>query len=288
MPELHLHLVSDSSGETVSAMARACLAQFEGVQAVHHEWWLVRTQGQMERVITGISEHPGVVFYTIVDTGARALLEEACRHMNVPCQSILDPFLALLVNHLQIEITARPGRQYVMDAEYFARIEAMQYTLAHDDGQLLDDLESAHIILVGVSRTSKTPTSMYLANRGFKCANYPLVPEIPIPPQILSAKRPLVVGLTGDPARVADIRQTRLKMLHDRGESNYAAIDSVEEEIRWARRLFSRQGWPVIDVTRRSIEEAAAAVIQLYHETMDSRPEKERPRPGAPKKESSQ
>jgi len=267
MKKVHVHLISDSSGETVSTVARACLVSFEGISTVHHDWWLVRTQGQVERVIQGITENPGIVLYTLVDHFARASLEEACHQLGVPCMPILDPILAVMASYLQIEIKARPGRQYQLDAEYFARIEAMQFTLSHDDGQMLNDLNNADIVLVGVSRTSKTPTSMYLANRGFKCANYPLVAQIPVPEQITAVKGPLVVGLTGDPARLADIRRTRLKMIQGEVETDYAQIDKIEEEVRWARRIFSRYDWPVVDVTRKSIEEAAAAIMQIYHQS---------------------
>ncbi len=269
MRKVHIHLISDSSGETVSAVARACLVQFEGVTAVHHDWWLVRTQGQVERVIQGITENPGIVLYTVVDHFARDSLEEACHHLGVPCMSILDPFLAVMANYLQMEIKARPGRQYQLDAEYFARIEAMQYTLSHDDGQSLYDLANADIVLVGVSRTSKTPTSMYLANRGFKCANYPLVVGIEIPQEIITVKGPLVVGLTGDPKRLAEIRRTRLRMIQGEVETDYVQLDKIEEEVRLARRLYARNGWPVVDVTRKSIEEAAAAIMQIYHQNQD-------------------
>jgi hypothetical protein len=269
MRKVHIHLISDSSGETVSAVARACLVQFEGVTAVHHDWWLVRTQGQVERVIQGITENPGIVLYTVVDHFARDSLEEACHRLGVPCMSTLDPFLGPMAKYLQMEVKARPGRQYQLDAEYFARIEAMQYTLSHDDGQSLHDLSKADIVLVGVSRTSKTPTSMYLANRGFKCANYPLVVGIPVPNEIIVVKGPLVVGLTGEPKRLAEIRRTRLRMIQGEVETDYVALDKIEEEVRLARRLYSRNGWPVVDVTRKSIEEAAAAIMQIYHQTRD-------------------
>ena len=248
-------------------VARACLVQFEGIDSIHHDWWLVRTKGQMERVIQGITENPGIVLYTLVDQVARSSLEEACHQLGLPCMPILDPILAVMSSYLQTEVKARPGRQYQLDAEYFARIEAMQYTLAHDDGQILYDLNNADIVLVGVSRTSKTPTSMYLANRGFKCANYPLVADLPVPEEITNLKGPLVVGLTGDPARLADIRRTRLKMIQGSVETDYVQLEKIQEEVRWARRLYTRHDWPVVDVTRKSIEEAAAAIMQLYHQT---------------------
>ena len=267
MSVVHVHLISDSSGETVSTVARACLAQFEGIQSIHHDWWLVRSKGQVERAIHGITENPGIVLYTLVDHGARVALEEACHQLGLPCMPILDPILAVMSSYLQTEVKARPGRQYQLDAEYFARIEAMQFTLAHDDGQILYDLHNADIVLVGVSRTSKTPTSMYLANRGFKCANYPLVAQLPVPEEITNLKGPLVVGLTGDPARLADIRRTRLKMIQGSVETDYVQFEKIQEEVRWARRLYTRHEWPVVDVTRKSIEEAAAAIMQLYHQT---------------------
>lgn len=264
MRTFHLHLVSDATGETVTAVARACMVQFEGVSAVQHNWWLVRSQAQVERVIAGIEESPGIVLCTLVDGAVRGVLEEACRQLKIPCIPVLDPVMATLGAYLQVEMRATPGRQYQLDAEYFARIDAMQYTLAHDDGQLLDDLEDAHIVLVGVSRTSKTPTCMYLANRGYKCANYPLVPGVPLPAELESLRRPLVVGLTKDPKSLADIRRARLRLLNQHEESTYAQLETVREEVQAARRLFTRHGWPVVDVTRRSIEEASATIIQLH------------------------
>lgn len=264
MRTFHLHLVSDATGETVTSVARACMVQFEGVTAVQHNWWLVRSQGQVERVIAGVEEHPGIVLFTLVDAGVRGVLEEACRQLKIPCIPVLDPVLATLSAYLRVEMQATPGRQYQLDAEYFARIDAMQYTLAHDDGQLLDDLETADIVLIGVSRTSKTPTCMYLANRGYKCANYPLVPGIALPEPLERLKRPLVVGLTKDPKSLSDIRRARLRLLNQEEESSYAQFETVREEVQAARRLFSRHGWPVVDVTRRSIEEASATIIQLH------------------------
>lgn len=268
MRSFHLHLVSDATGETVTSVTRACMVQFEGVQSVQHNWWLVRSQGQVERVIAGIEDNPGIVLFTLVDAPVRGLLEEACRRMHVPCIPVLDPVLGALASYLGAEMHATPGRQYQLDAEYFARIDAMQFTLAHDDGQLLTDVEDADIVLIGVSRTSKTPTCMYMANRGLKCANYPLVPGMPLPPELENMRRPLVVGLTKDPKSLSDIRRARLKFLNDDEDSEYAQFEKVREEVASARRLFSRHNWPVVDVTRRSIEEASAAIIQLHGQHM--------------------
>jgi regulator of PEP synthase PpsR (kinase-PPPase family) len=261
--KFHLHLVSDATGETLSSVARACLVQFDQVEPIQHLWWLVRSQGQVARVVAGIEAEPGVVLATLMDGAVRSLLEEACRQLRVPFIPVLDPVMAALSGYLNVEFGAQPGRQHALDAEYFARIDAMQYTLAHDDGQLLSGLEDADVVLVGVSRTSKTPTCMYLANRGIKAANIPLVPGMPPPPELLELKRPLIVGLTKEPKSLTDIRRSRLKFLRHDDESDYADVDRVTDEVAAARKLFARNGWPVIDVTKRSIEEAAATISQL-------------------------
>jgi len=261
--KFHLHLVSDATGETLSSVARACLVQFDQVEPIQHLWWLVRSQGQVARVVAGIEAEPGVVLATLMDGGVRSLLEEACRQLRVPFIPVLDPVMAALSGYLNVEFGAQPGRQHALDAEYFARIDAMQYTLAHDDGQLLNGLEDADVVLVGVSRTSKTPTCMYLANRGIKAANIPLVPGMTPPPELLQLRKPLIVGLTKEPKSLTDIRKTRLKFLRHDDESDYADVDRVTDEVAEARKLFARNGWPVIDVTKRSIEEAAATISQL-------------------------
>lgn len=268
MADHHLHLVSDATGETITSVARACLVQFESVQPVLHHWSLVRTQGQIERVIAGILENPGLVLFTLVDRTVRVMLEDACRRRSIPCISVLDPVMAGLSAFLGTTVNALPGRQYQLDAEYFRRIDAMQFTLAHDDGQLIELVEEADVVLVGVSRTSKTPTSMYIANRGLKCANYPLVPGVPIPPELENAKAPLVVGLTKDPKSLSDIRRARLRLLNQTEEADYAQYERVKEEVQNARRLFTRLGWPVVDVTRKSIEEASATIIQLHDQRL--------------------
>jgi hypothetical protein len=260
----HLHLVSDASGETITSVARACLVQFEDIEPITHQWWLIRTPAQAERVIEGIAAEPGVVMVTLMDAAVRRLLEEACRRLQVPYIPVLDPVMASLAGYLKADFGAQPGRQHALDAAYFQRIDAMHFTLSHDDGQFLQDLDSADVILVGVSRTSKTPTCMYLANRGLKAANIPLVPDIPPPLELFCAKRPLIVGLTKEPKSLTDIRRSRLRFLSGSEESDYADPERVREEVMQARRLFTRNGWPVIDVSRRSIEEASAAIIQLY------------------------
>lgn len=261
----HLHLVSDSTGETVGLVARACLAQFENIETTEHLWNMIRSEDQAKGVITAIKENPGFVLYTIVNEDIRNILEEGCRRLQVPCIAILDPIIAELGAHLGAEIHAQPGRQHVMDAEYFARIEAMQFVLSHDDGQSTWDLDDADVVLLGVSRTSKTPTSIYLANRGIKTANIPIVPGVALPEELFTARAPLIVGLTKDPKRLVEIRRQRLRLLDQDEETDYVDLEKVSNEINEARRLFTKHNWTVINVSRKSIEETAATIIQLYN-----------------------
>lgn len=258
----HLHLVSDATGETLNSVARACLVQFEGVDPEEHVWSLVRTKGQMEKVLRGIEESPGPVLFTLVNAALRDHLIEGCRRLEVPCIAVLDPVIHRLATWFEVEIRGRPGLQHALDAEYFERMDAMNFALAHDDGQLPEDIEIADVVVVGVSRTSKTPTCIYLANRGIKAANVPVVPGCPVPPSLLTATRPLIVGLTKDPAQLVQVRRNRLRMIaKGQDETDYVDPESVREEVTFARKLCQRQGWPVIDVTRRSIEETAATIM---------------------------
>lgn len=260
----NLHLVSDSSGETVTNIARACLVQYENVQVTEHFWWLVRTPGQMNRVIEGIRSAPGLVIFTLLDGKIRVLLEQACRDLKIAYVSALDPVMAGLSKFFEKRAGTEIGRQHALDEDYFHRIDAMHFAVAHDDGQSLSTILDADVILIGVSRTSKTPTCMYLANRGLKAGNIPLVPNVALGPDVIAAKKPLIVGLTREPKSLSDIRQSRLRIMNEDRNEGYADLDTVREEIAESRKLFSKHGWPVIDVTRRSIEETAATIIQLY------------------------
>ena len=263
MTRFHLHLVSDATGDTVHSVARACLVQFEGAEAIEHIWSMVRTKSQVERIVTAIAAHPGVVLYTLVNETLRQPLIEGCRRLQVPAIPVLDPVIGALASYLGRQSRGLPGQQHLLDSEYFQRIDAMTFALAHDDGQSAFGLDSADVVLVGVSRTSKTPTCIYLANRGIKAANVPVVPAMPLPPELLVAKRPLIVGLTNDPERLIQVRKNRLSMLHQDERTDYTDIEAVREEVASARRLFAEHHWPVIDVTRRSIEETAAAILKL-------------------------
>jgi len=264
----HLHLVSDSTGETLSAVAQAVCAQFEEARPLQHIHPLIRTNRQMERTIGEIDAAPGMVLYTMMRDDLRERLETACRRLGLPHLSVLDPALALMGRYLGVGQSRRAGRQHELDQRYFQRIEALNYTLAHDDGQNLDGLRDADIVLVGVSRTSKTPTCMYLANRGYKAANVPLVPDAPLPLQLDALEgpgAPLIVGLVAAPERVVQIRRNRLLAVNERKDPDYAETDRVRQELIAARKLFLLKGWPMIDVSRRAIEETAAAIIALHN-----------------------
>jgi len=263
---LHLHLLSDSTGETLENIAKAGLAQFEGVETIKHFWPMVRSQGHLDRIMLEIAQRPGLVIFTLVNNDIRKRLESRCHALGLPIVSALDPVIAALSQLLGLEAIARPGRQHILDAAYFARVEAIQYTIAHDDGIAPEDWEEADVILTGVSRSSKTPTSIYLANRGYKVANVPLVVESPPPSALYTLVHPLVVGLTTSPDRLIQIRRNRLLTLNQSPETAYVDQEAVVAELSFARRIFSNQGWPVIDVTRRSIEETAAAIINLVNE----------------------
>ncbi len=267
---LHMHLVSDSTGDTVTAVARAGISQFEGVVPVEHVWSFVRSKAQVEQVLSMVKALPGVVIYTMVSPDLRAALEEGCRELQIPSVPILDGVFKALSGLLGAETRQAIGRQHAMDDGYFSRIEAMDFMLQHDDGQSPWDLDEADIVLVGVSRASKTPTCIYLANRGLKTANVPVVMDCPLPKELGNLTKPLVVGLTINPEPLVQIRSNRLKQMERGGSTplrltdDYTEVERVRGELVYARRLFARYDWPVIDVTRRSVEETAAAVFQLF------------------------
>ncbi len=262
----HLHLVSDSTGETLIAASRAAAAQYQGVGSIEHVYPLVRTSAQLERILGEIEGAPGLVLFTLVDATLSRRLEARCGELGAPCLSVLAPVLALFNSYLGPAAAPRAGAQHSLDAEYFKRIDALNYAMMCDDGLAPDNLEAADIVLVGVSRSSKTPTSIYLANRGLKTANVPYVPGVPLPAALSSLKRPLIVGLSASAERIVQIRQNRLLSLNAGQSTNYVDRTAVAEELAQARRLFAERGWPVIDVTRRSIEETAAAIVDLLRE----------------------
>ncbi|MBW8784458.1 MAG: kinase/pyrophosphorylase [Novosphingobium sp.] len=271
MARLHLHLLSDSTGETLEMIAKAALAQFDDADVIRHFWPMVRSQQHLERILADIAANPGLVLYTLVNHDTRSRLEERCRSLGLPAIAALDQVTDALETVLGQEAKAKPGRQHAMDAAYFQRVEAIQYTIAHDDGVAWEDWEEANIVLAGVSRSSKTPTSIYLANRGYRVANVPIVIESPPPPALFGLRQPLVVGLTTAPERLIQVRRNRLLSLNQAPETAYVDLDRVNAEVQFARRIFADNGWPVIDVTRRSIEETAAAIINLLNERAEPR-----------------
>ena len=262
----HMHMVSDATGETLSTVARAATAYYADYQPIEHMYALVRTSKQLERALIEIERQPGIVLFTIADKTLQQQLERHCTALSIPTISILDPVINSLAAYLKTESRPHPGGQHTLNAEYFRRMDALNYTLIHDDGQHVDDLDAADIILVGVSRSSKTPTSIYLANRGIKTANVPLVPGIPHPPQLEAVTHPLVIGLVASAERISQIRRHRLLTLNETRETYYIDRQAITAELLAAKKLFTRHNWPVIDVTRRSIEETAAAILNLLAE----------------------
>lgn len=263
----HLHMISDATGETLITVARAAAAQYTEVRAIEHIHSMVRSLVQLDRIIAALEEKPGIVLYTLVDGALGERLEAACRKIGIPCASVLEPVLQMLQAYLGAPGARRVGAQHLLDADYFRRIDALNFTMIHDDGQLAGSLEEADVVLIGVSRTSKTPTSVYLANRGIKVANVPIVPGIPPPQDLNTLKRPLVVGLTASAERIVQLRENRVLSLNAMAHGDtYVDKAAIAAEIAFARKLCMRHGWPIIDVTRRSIEETAAAIIALRDE----------------------
>lgn len=271
MNRLHLHLLSDSTGETLETVAKSALSQFAEADVVRHFWPMVRTEGHLERVLADIAANPGLVLFTLASQDRRAQLEEKCRALAIPSVAVIDPVVNALSMMLGQQAKARPGQQHSLDAAYFQRVEAIQFTIAHDDGAGHENWEQADIVIAGVSRTSKTPTSIYLANRGYKTANIPIVIESPPPANLYSLQKPLVVGLVINPDRLIQVRRNRLLSLNQAAETDYVDVEAVAREVAFARRMMADNDWPVLDVTRRSIEEVAAAIINLHKDHLAKR-----------------
>lgn len=271
--EFHVHLVSDATGETLNAIARAALAQFEGVAVNEHFYALVRSKRQLDRALEHIREEPGLVFFTLVNPDLRKDLLAYCGQMGVPTYDVLETPIAVMRSFLgDAEASHRPGGQHDVDQKYLQRIEALNFTIQHDDGQALETLDDAEVVLAGASRTSKTPTCVYLAIRGVRAANVPIVPGMPLPPQLLRAKRPLIVGLWASPDRLVQVRRNRLNTLGEVRDTSYVDLENVRAEVTDTRKLFEHRDWPTIDVSRRSVEETAAAILNLLAERQEAGP----------------
>ncbi|MBP1851850.1 pyruvate, water dikinase regulatory protein [Rhizobium halophytocola] len=260
----HLHLISDSTGETLISAGRAASVQFRSYAPIEHVYPLVRTRQQLDAVLVSIDREPGIVLYTLVDSELSDHLDTRCRALGVPAVNVLEPVMQTFQAYLGASSGRRVGAQHALTAEYFARIEALNYTMDHDDGQMSEDYEDADVVLIGISRTSKTPTSIYLANRGIKTANIPIVPDVPMPPALFKATAPLIVGLIATSDRISQVRENReLGSAGGYRGQDYTDRASIAEELKYARSLCARNNWPIIDVSRRSIEETAAAIVAL-------------------------
>ncbi len=262
----HLHLVSDSTGETLTTIAKAAAVQYAQIRAIEHVHPLVRNSRQLDRVLQEIASAPGIVLYTIVNRELTDRLEQYCRDNAIPCLYVLEPIMKVFESYLGAPQTPIVAGQHVLDADYFRRIDALNFSMAHDDGQLPNDLNQADIIILGISRTSKTPTSIYLAQRGYKTANVPIVPQIALPPELAEPHTAFVVCLVASPERIAEIRRNRVRLMSDRNLNDYVDREQIAQEVQHSRRLCARHGWPVIDVTRRSVEETAATIVKLFHD----------------------
>ena len=262
----HLHLVSDSTGETLTTIAKAACVQYSLLRPIEHMHPLVRTARQMKRALQEIEQAPGIVLYTIINRDLAEELERRCRELKVPFLHVLQPIMQVFESYLGAPQTPTVAGQHVLDADYFRRIDALNFTMAHDDGRLPDNLDTADIILLGISRTSKTPTSIYLAQRGYKTTNLPLVPSVPLPKALTEPHKAFVVCLVASPERISEIRRNRVQLLSDRDLDDYVDRSRIAEEIAYSRKICGQHGWPIIDVSRRSIEETAATIIKLLHD----------------------
>jgi len=269
MSSIVIHKISDATGQTLDVVARACLAQFPKVKVIEKRHTMVRNKQHISKALEMISSNPGFVIFTVVDDELTEQLVLGCKKLQVPYIDLLNPVLSQLGNYVGMDRDSRPGSQHVMDADYFSKIEALHYVLAHDEGQSLSNLNEADIVLVGVSRTTKTPTSIYMANRGYKTANVPYVPGINLPNELLNADRPLIIGITKDPKRLVQIRLHRLEMQGHTEATDYTDLKAVNQEIKEAVSVFQKHNWPLVDVTRKSVEETADTILQMYNNRLD-------------------
>ena len=260
----HVHLLSDATGETLIAVSRAAAAQYADVRAIEHVYPLVRRHEQLDDALAEIETAPGIVLYTLVNRDLSERLEQRCRDLGLPSVSILNPVLDIFRSYLGTESTPRVGGQHLLDGDYFRRIDALNFTMMHDDGQHPDDLEESDVILVGISRSSKTPTSIYLANRGIRASNVPIILNVPPPRELERVRRPLVVGLVASAERIMQIRRNRVLAMRADEKTDYTDRSAILQELAYMRRLCANNDWPTIDISRRSIEETAAAVIAMY------------------------
>ena len=263
--KITIHIVSDSTGETINRAVTATIAQFPSVNKEEVFWPMVRSDKQVDEVVDFITTNPGLVVLSILDEKHRKRLEDGCRKNSVPFTSPLDKLYEIFKESLSLSQTKLVGSQHKLDENYYKRVEAFEYAMQHDDGQKIDTMKDADVILVGVSRTSKTPTSIYLANKGLRVANIPLVANTPLPKEIFTFSKPIIIGLLKDPRSLLHIRQTRLNVMGEKHVTQYADLDSIKLEIVQARKIYTKHAWPSIDVSRRSVEETSATVMKIIN-----------------------
>ncbi|WP_370931444.1 pyruvate, water dikinase regulatory protein [Bartonella sp. DGB1] len=264
----NIHMISDATGETLLSNARAVIAQYPEKNAIEHLYVMIRKEQQLTEIFDKINKNPGIVLYTILDPTLAEIINNFCKKIKVPCVGILQPLLLAFQYYLDKPNVLKASAQHALDENYFKRIAALDFTMAHDDGMGLDSINGADIILIGISRTSKTPTSIYLANKGYKTANIPLVSKIKLPIELDKLKGPLIVGLVATANRISQIRQNRLAKA-DFYNEEYISQYSIAEELIFARRIFEKYNWPIIDVTRKSVEEIAANIVNLFNKHID-------------------
>ena len=262
----NVYLISDSTGETLDRIFLSLKSQFENFDYEKKEFVFVRTEQQINKIIEECEKlNNPIILYTVVETKLAKYLGTKCDEKKIPCFGILGNLILTFSKLLNQKASHKPSAQHVLDKEYYDRIEAIQFTMNHDDGNLLNDIDKSDIILVGVSRTSKTPTSIYLANKGFKTSNIPLVNENSLPEKL--KKNPqftCVVGLSTEPERLADLRKNRMNSLKENDNTNYTNLENIKDEVIKAKKTFQKYKWPVIDVTRKSVEETAASIIKIH------------------------
>ena len=260
----NVYLVSDSTGETLDRIFLSLKSQFANFEYQKKEFAFVRTEQQIDKIIKECNQSENsLILYTIVETRLAKYMSKKSLEKNLPCFGILGNLILSFSKLLNQKATHKPSAQHVLDDDYYKRIEAIQYTMIHDDGKKVDDLNDADVILLGVSRTSKTPTSIYLANRGYKTVNVPLVLDHKIPDGLIFNKKSCIIGLVADPERLADIRRNRVAIMKDLNLKEYTDLNVIKNEVANSKKLFKKNNWPIIDVTRRSVEETAASILKI-------------------------
>ena len=261
-----IYLISDSTGETLDRIFLALKAQFKNIEYKVHQYSFTRTENQISKIIDICKKKKNtIILYTIVDTKLDKFLLSTCEKEKIPCFGVLGDLILSFSKLLNQKASHIPSGQHVMNEEYYERIKAIQFTMNHDDGNLINDIKKSDIILLGVSRTSKTPTSIYLANRGYKTSNIPLVNQDSVPDILkTNPKLTCIVGLTTEPERLVDIRRNRINSLKEKEATSYINIEKISKEVEEAKKLFKKYNWPTVDVTRKSVEETAASVIKIY------------------------